>query len=86
MPNVKSAIKRVLVNEKKAIANKSKRSELRTVLKKAQGSLETPTADTASIIRATQAKLDKAAAKGYLHKNAVARRKSRLAKAVNKLG
>ncbi len=83
---MKSAIKRVLVNEKKAVANKSKRSELRTVLKKAKAALEAPTAETAEVVRATQARLDKAAAKGYLHKNAVARRKSRLAKAVNKLG
>lgn len=86
MPNVKSAIKRVLVNEKKAIANKSKRSELRTVLKKASSALEAPTSETASVILVAQAKLDKAAAKGYIHKNAAARKKSRLAKAVNKIG
>lgn len=86
MPNFKSAIKRVRINEKKAVANKSKRSELRTVLKKASLSLEAPAADTPDVIKAAQARLDKAAAKGYLHKNAAARRKSRLAKAVNKLG
>ncbi len=86
MPNFKSAIKRVRVNEKKAIANKSKRSELRTVLKKTRLSLESPTAETPDLVRAAQAKLDTAAAKGHLHKNAAARRKSRLAKAVNKLG
>ena len=50
MPNIKSAIKRVLVNEKKAVANKSKKSELRTIVKKAKSSLEAPTAETASAV------------------------------------
>ncbi|HEY5467255.1 MAG TPA: 30S ribosomal protein S20, partial [Clostridia bacterium] len=86
MPNIKSAIKRVLVNEKKAVANKSKKSELRTIVKKAKSSLEAPTAETASAVRVAQVNLDKAATKGYIHKNNAAHKKSQLAKAVNKIG
>jgi small subunit ribosomal protein S20 len=86
MPNIKSAIKRVLVNEKKAVANKSKKSELRTIVKKAKSSLEAPTAETAKVVKVAQVNLDKAATKGYIHKNNAAHKKSQLAKAVNKLG
>ena len=81
MPNIKSAIKRVLVTEKKTAANKMKKSEIRTVVKKAKASIALADADVSVSVKEAQITLDKAAAKGYIHKNTAARKKSRLAKA-----
>lgn len=83
MPNIKSAIKRVSVTEKKTAANKMKKSEIRTVIKKAKGSVAESSENTAELVKAAQITLDKAAASGYIHKNAAARKKSRLTKAAN---
>ena len=83
MPNIKSAIKRVAVTEKKTAANKIKRGDIRTSLKKTRSALAISTENTGAIVRETQSKLDKAAAKGYLPKNNVARKQSKLAKAAN---
>lgn len=83
MPNIKSAIKRVSVTEKKTVVNKTQKSELRTSLKKARSAVASSAENAAELLRETQADLDKAAAKGYLHKNNVARKKSKLAKAAN---
>jgi small subunit ribosomal protein S20 len=77
MPNIKSAKKRVLVNEKKAAQNKSAKSALKTVLKKAQSG------DREALLLAEK-KVDQAAAKGLIHKNKAARKKSALAKIANK--
>lgn len=82
MPNIKSAIKRVSVTEKKTAANKMKKSEMRTELKKAKASIAAGE-NTAEAFKAAQKTLDKAAAKGYISKNAASRSKSRIAKAAN---
>ncbi|HAL74637.1 MAG TPA: 30S ribosomal protein S20 [Clostridiales bacterium] len=84
MPNIKSAIKRVSVTEKKTAVNKTKKSEIRTSLKKARNAVATSAENAGELLRDTQSALDKAAAKGYLHKNNVARKQSKLAKAANK--
>jgi small subunit ribosomal protein S20 len=78
--NIKSQIKRNRQNEKRRLANKAVRSELRTRVKGAVVAAETgaETADAAE--RLAMKKIDKAANKGVIHKNAAARRKSRLAK------
>jgi small subunit ribosomal protein S20 len=81
MPNIKSAIKRVSVTEKKTAVNKVKRSEIRTSLKKTRSAVASSVENAGELVRETQSKLDKAAAKGYLHKNNVARKQSKLAKA-----
>ena len=78
MPNIKSAIKRVSVSEKKAAANKSKKSAIRTTVKKAKADIALD-----ATIKSTQKALDQAAAKGHMSKNAASRTKSRLAKAAN---
>jgi small subunit ribosomal protein S20 len=83
MPNIKSAIKRVKVAEKKTIANKMKKSEIRTVVKKAKASIDSSAETSAELLKDVQSTLDKAAGKGYIHKNAAARKKSRMSKAVN---
>ncbi|HEX2575898.1 MAG TPA: 30S ribosomal protein S20 [Aquihabitans sp.] len=80
MANIKSQIKRNRQNEKRRLANKAVRSELRTRVKGALVAAESgaETADAAAAI--AMKKIDKAANKGVIHKNAAARRKSRLAK------
>jgi len=83
MPNIKSAIKRVKVTDKKTAANKMKKSEIRTVVKKAKASIAATSTDAAVSVKEAQTTLDKAAAKGYISKNAAARKKSRLTKAAN---
>ncbi|MRN55769.1 30S ribosomal protein S20 [Paenibacillus sp. 19GGS1-52] len=86
MPNIKSAVKRVKTNEKRRALNVSQKSALRTVVKTADIALagtEVVTAQTA--FQAASKKLDKAASKGLVHKNAAARKKSRLAKKLNAL-
>lgn len=83
MPNIKSAMKRVKVTEKKTAANKMKKSEIRTVVKKAKASIDSSATTSTEILKDLQSTLDKAAASGYIHKNAAARKKSRMAKAAN---
>jgi small subunit ribosomal protein S20 len=78
--NIKSQIKRNKQNEKRRQRNKTVRSELRTRVKAAE-TAATEGADTAEeAARAAYAKIDRAAAKGVIHPNAAARKKSRLAK------
>jgi small subunit ribosomal protein S20 len=78
MANIKSQIKRNLQNEKARLRNKAVRSELKTRVKSALGAAGTD--DAVEAQRLAVKRLDKAAAKGVIHKNAAARRKSRLAK------
>lgn len=84
MPNIKSAKKRVLVSEANYLRNKSYRSALRTALKKADAAIEAKSADAAETVKVAVKKLDQAQAKGIMHKNAVARKKSQLANRLNK--
>lgn len=85
MPNIKSAKKRVLVSERNNLRNKSYRSALRTSLKKADASIEGKAADMNDSVKAAIKKIDQAAAKGILHKNTAARRKSALTVKLNKV-
>ena len=83
MPNIKSAKKRVLVNKTKAARNKSTNSALKTAIKKANAAIDTNAADKAEVVNAAFAKIDQAAAKGLIHKNNAARKKSALAGKLN---
>ena len=80
MPNIKSAKKRVLVAQKKALENKAVKTNLKTVLKKADAAVAAGAADSADAIRVAIKKVDQAASKNILHKNAAAHRKSALMK------
>ena len=79
MPNIKSAKKRVKVNATKNLRNKALKSSLKTAVKKANAAIENQDADMAQTVRVAVKKLDQAAAKGILHKNNAARKKSQLA-------
>lgn len=85
MPNIKSAIKRVKVTTKKTAVNKIKKSQLRTVIKKTYAAIDTSADNAADLVKNAQVNIDKAAGKGYLHKNAAARKKSRLARSLNQI-
>jgi small subunit ribosomal protein S20 len=78
--NIRSQIKRNRQNERRRLANKSVRSELRTRSKGALAAAEAGTDETGDALRAAVARIDKAAAKGVIHKNQAANRKSRLMK------
>lgn len=84
MPNIKSAKKRVRVIAKKTLINKSFNSALKTTIKKADTSIATGSEDKAENVRLAIKKIDQAAAKGILHKNTAARKKSALVRKMNK--
>ncbi len=83
MPNIKSAKKRVKVIATKTLINKAANSELKTTIKKANAAIKNNDANKAEAIRVAVKKIDQAVAKGILHKNAAARKKSQLAKKAN---
>ena len=85
MANIKSAKKRILVNQKKADRNKSVKSATKTAVKKVYTAIEAgdSTAAATAFVGAASA-VAKAGKKGVYHKNKVASKISRLAKAVNK--
>lgn len=86
MANIKSQIKRNRQNEKRRIANKGVRSELKTRAKHAEELAESgDTAAAEEALRLAQKRIDMAASKGVLHKNTAARRKARLSKRVRSL-
>ncbi|OGX60591.1 MAG: 30S ribosomal protein S20 [Paenibacillus sp. RIFOXYA1_FULL_44_5] len=86
MPNIKSAIKRVKTSEKRRLQNASQKSALRTAIKAAETAITTNNAEVAqTALLLASKKLDKAASKGLIHKNAASRKKSRLAKRINQI-
>lgn len=86
MPNIKSAKKRVKVIATKTAQNKSRRTFLKSMVKKAETSLAVSADNSVEAVRAAIKAVDQAAAKGIIHKNAAARRKSSLAKKLNTIG
>ena len=83
MPNIKSAKKRVIVNKAKTMRNKSANSALKTAIKKAHEAAKANEAGKAAAVTAAIKKVDQAQAKGLIHKNNAARKKSALAKLLN---
>jgi len=84
MPNIKSAKKRVKVIRAKTLQNKMYNSGLKTAVKKAEVAMDTAAGDRDELVFAAMKKLDQACAKGLLHKNTAARKKSSLARKLNK--
>jgi small subunit ribosomal protein S20 len=79
--NIKSQKKRILTNAKRAERNRAVRSEMKTRTKRAVETVGSDENDEA--VRLAVKRIDKAAAKGVIHPNAAARKKSRLMKRVN---
>ena len=84
MANIKSQKKRILTNAKSAERNKAVKSELKTRVKNAVAASGSETGE--DTLRLAVKRLDMAAAKGVIHKNQAARRKSRLMKKLNASG
>ena len=81
MANIKSQKKRNITNAKRHERNKAVKAELRTRVKTANASIGTDASD--DDVRAAIKRIDMAVSKGVIHKNAGARKKSRLMKRVN---
>ena len=86
MPNIKSAKKRVLVNETKAAQNKAAKSALKTDIKKFDAAVAEGNRSEADIAYKVAVKaVDQAAARGLLHKNNAAHKKSAMTIKLNKM-
>ena len=84
MPNIQSAKKRVKVSEKENLRNRIVKSGMRTSVRKFDAAVAADPTNASEQLSATSAVIDKAAAKGVIHKNAANRKKARLAKQLNK--
>lgn len=86
MANIKSAKKRILVNQTKAERNKAIKSKVKTSIKKVYAAIEANDAEAAkAALKDATVEIDKAASKGVYHKKNASRKVSRLSVAVNKL-
>lgn len=86
MANIKSAKKRILVNETKAARNKAIKSKVKTAVKKVEAAVAAKDAETAKTdLRAAIVEISKAGTKGVYHKKTVSRKISRLSKAVSSI-
>jgi small subunit ribosomal protein S20 len=84
MANIKSQKKRNITNEKRHERNKAVKAEMKTRTKRVEATLGTDENDDA--VKAAVKRIDSAASKGVIHKNAAARKKSRMMKKVNAAG
>ena len=84
MANIKSQKKRNLTNARRHERNKAVRSELKTRIKKADRAATEGAETTAAEVQQAVKALDMAAAKGIIHKNQAANRKSKLMRRVAK--
>lgn len=79
MPNIKSVKKDVIRSRQRNLRNRSAKSAMKTFVKKANAAIASgDVAAVAPILSQTVSVLDKTAKRGIIHKNAAARRKSRL--------
>ena len=86
MPNIKSAKKRVLVIKTKTMQNKIFKTQLKNDIKKYQAAVAEGNTEAAqAAYKAAVKKIDQAAARGIIHKNAAARKKSQFTKALNNM-
>ncbi len=86
MPNIKSAKKRVKTTAARTLRNKMYRSEMKTVFKKFDMAVESGDRAAAEVAyTAAVKKVDQASARGILHKNTAAHRKSKFTKKLNSM-
>lgn len=84
MPNIKSAIKRVSVIEKKTLRNNMIKSEYKTAIRRFEEALASNNVEEATkLFSFATKKIDQACSKGVIVKNTAARKKSNLAKKLN---
>ena len=86
MPNIKSAKKRVITSQKKNESNTLFKSSMKTAIKKSEKAIKANDKEQAQEnLKVAIKRIDKAQAKGLIHKNKAAREKSRLTKQTNAL-
>ncbi|HIX15657.1 MAG TPA: 30S ribosomal protein S20 [Candidatus Hungatella pullicola] len=84
MANIKSAKKRILVNETKAARNKAIRSKVKTSIKKVEAAVTAGDKAAAQACLTTAiSEINKAASKGVYHQNTASRKVARVSKLVN---
>ena len=83
MPNNNAAKKRVRTAAKNNLRNRAIKTNLKTMVKKANTAIDTKDANSAEAARLAIKKIDQAAAKGVMHKNTAARKKSAIARRLN---
>ncbi len=84
MPNIKSAIKRVNVIEKKTLRNNMIKSGYKSAVKKFEQAVEAGNKEEATkLLSLATKKVDQACTKGVIVKNTAARKKSNMAKKLN---
>ena len=84
IPNIKSQKDRVVQSAKEQAHNKAIKSNLKTVVKKANAAIVSGAADKDAAVKVAVSAIDKAPSKGVLHQNTAARKISRMAKRANK--
>ncbi|HOF43007.1 MAG TPA: 30S ribosomal protein S20 [Bacilli bacterium] len=86
MANIKQQAKRNITNEKRRLRNVSLKSSVRTAIKKVELAISNDNyAEALELYKVAAKRLDTAQGKGVYHKNSVARKKSHLCKAINKI-
>ena len=80
MPNIKSAVKRVKVSEKKTLQNSMIKSATKTAIKKYEEENANKDPNTVELLNAAKKQIDHACSKGVIKKNTASRKKSRLDK------
>lgn len=87
LANIKSAKKRAVQSEKRRQHNASRRSMVRTYVKKVRVAIEAGEKETAlAAFKDMQIVVDRQAGRGLIHKNKAARHKANLTKQINALG
>ncbi len=87
MPNTASAKKRLRQNEKLRLRNRATKSVMRGQIRKVREAVAAGNGEEAQAeLKVAQKRLDRAASKNLIHKNAAARTKSRLVKLVKSIG
>ena len=86
MANIKSAKKRILVNETKAARNKAIKSKVKTAIRKVEAAVAQKDSEAAkTALHTAIVEISKAGSKGVYHKKTVSRKISRLSKAVDSI-
>ena len=83
LANIKSSKKRIKTSRNRASINLARRSALKTYIKKAKVSVANGDENANESVKLAIKKIDQAAAKGLIHKNNAARKRSKLARSLN---
>jgi len=83
LPNIKSVVKDVKKSRERRLRNLATRSRIKTLVKKSKAAMDAQADNTTALVNETISIVDKAAKRGIIHRNAAARRKSRLMKRAN---